>query len=251
MLIVLAVILPIFMPTGASYGLKVDSSGDQWTIHITGGSENAKDVTLRILDTRNGVTVYNSSVNALDGSIAAFYDINSNGKLDSGDGIALMGDSIITAGMKVQLLKGDKVLGTINSLSELSGGTVVTCLGLRTERTSNDDWLITITGGSQLATSVTIRVLDPITGVPLTTTLATPGQYSFVITPNVPNWGAAANTTCGIWNDNNGNGKIDAGDSILLYMLSGAHPNGKDLTGMKVQFMKGVDIIGAIGELPG
>jgi flagellin-like protein len=132
-----------------------------------------------------------------------------------------------------------------------SGGSVETQYGLRVERTSNNDWLITITGGSQIATTVTVQIVDPTTGAIVATTLANPGTYNFPISP-AGGWGAAAATYCGVWNNNNGaaNTKLDAGDSILFYMLSAAHTNGKDLSGMKVQFMKTGNIIGSIGELP-
>jgi flagellin-like protein len=127
-----------------------------------------------------------------------------------------------------------------------SGGSVETNLGLRVERTVNNDWLISVTGGSQNAANVVIQVVDPATGAIVTTTLAAPGSYNFAISP-VANWGA---TPTGVFNDNNVNNKIDAGDSILVYMLSGAHLNGKNLGGMKVQFLKGASIIGTLKELP-
>jgi len=127
-----------------------------------------------------------------------------------------------------------------------SGGSVETSLGLRAEKTVNGDWLVSVTGGTQAATVVTFQVIDPTTGAIVATTLAAPGNYNFAVMP-VANWGA---TACGVFNDNNGNSKIDAGDSILLYMLSAAHTNGKNLAGLKVQFLKNGNIIGTIKELP-
>jgi len=199
------------------------------------------------MDNRTGEIVYSSRVYKLVESIGFYVDSNYNRKLDTGDFVVLRGNSIIEAGMKIQLLIGGNILDIINSLPELNGGAR---LELQVERTSNADWLITITGGSEPAAFVIIKVMDPSTRVPLMTTLIEPAHYNFVITPSVPNWGATVNTTCGIWNDNNSNNNIDTGDTILLYMFSATHTNGKDLIGMKVQFEKYDAIIGIIAELP-
>jgi flagellin-like protein len=128
------------------------------------------------------------------------------------------------------------------------GGSVETNLGLRAEKTTTNDWLISVTGGAQAAVSVTMQVVDTATGAIVTTTLAAPGTYNFIISPST-NFGAVG-TPCGVFNDNNANNKVDAGDSILLYMLDAGHTNGKNIAGMKVQFLKSGNIIGTIQEMP-
>ena len=135
------------------------------------------------------------------------------------------------------------------------GGGVETTLGLRTEKNSDGDWLISVTGGSQGATSVTLQVLDPNTGAIVPTTL-TPlvTKYSYVLpitaAPNYIPSGAVVGAAVGAFNDNNNNNKIDAGDSMVLYNADAVtHLNGKNLAGMKVQFIKGESIVGIIKEL--
>jgi len=129
-----------------------------------------------------------------------------------------------------------------------NAGTVTTNLGLNAQKTPTSDWLVSVSGGSQAAANVRLQIIDPASGGVVTTTLPSPGTYSFIIgTP--ANWGAV--TVCGKFNDNNGNTKLDAGDSLLLYSATGALPaNGKDLSGMKLQLMVGSNIVGTIGTLP-
>jgi flagellin-like protein len=131
-----------------------------------------------------------------------------------------------------------------------SGGSVETNLGLRIEKVSNGDWLISVTGGSQVATAVTLQVLDPNTGAIVATTSAGPTTYNFAVFP-VANWGAGA-ASVGTFNNNNGGAtvKLDAGDTMVLYSALHAGVAGKDISGMKVQFLKGASIIGTIKEIP-
>ena len=132
-----------------------------------------------------------------------------------------------------------------------SGGSVETNLGLHADRTATGDWLITITGGSQPAASITFQVIDPGTGAPAPTTTVPANLYNWLLVFGVAphNW-LAGGTATGVFNDNNANNKIDAGDSILLYGITSGHANGKDLTALKVQFTKGDSIVGTIGSLP-
>jgi flagellin-like protein len=135
-----------------------------------------------------------------------------------------------------------------------SGGNVETNLGLRVERVSNGDWLISVTGGSQVASAVTLQVLDPNTGAVVATAAgATLASYNFAVFPltSADGWGALTHSV-GTLNNNNGGAtvKVDAGDTMVLFGATHAGENGKDLSGMKVQFLKGQSIIGTIGELP-
>ena len=129
------------------------------------------------------------------------------------------------------------------------GGGAENPVGLSAAKNSNADWLITVSsGGGQALTTVNIQVTDLTTGAIVATTLApvAPANYNFALAP-AANWGA---TPTGVYNDNNANNKIDAGDTILLYMLDAGHTNGKNLAGMKVQLLKGENSIGTIKELP-
>ncbi len=106
-----------------------------------------------------------------------------------------------------------------------SGGDVETNLGLRVDK-NGADWTISVITGSKPASDVTMQVINTATGAQV---------YTHVIgTVDALNF---------VFNDNNANTKVDAGDTILL----------KDLAadaGQKVQFLKGSSIIGTIKELP-
>jgi hypothetical protein len=134
-----------------------------------------------------------------------------------------------------------------------SGGNVETNLGLRIEKNSDGDWLISVTGGSQTATTVTMQVVDPNTGALVGTTLGGLTYNNALSAAAALNYigGAAAGSAWGAFNNNNANTKIDAGDTIVLYNADiVTHLNGKNIAGMKVQFLKGDSIIGTIKEIP-
>ena len=243
MIPIIAGILSVYKQPETAYGLRVENSNGDWMIIITSGSENAGNVTLRVTDVGAGAIVYSSRVNAMDGAIGGFYDINNNGKLDTGDHILLFVDSNVGEGMKVELLNGNSVLGTIKSLPRPSGGSE-NPVGLSVVKNSNGDWLISVTsGGGQNLAKVYIRVTNPTTGA----LVVLDASYYHALTPGVRTWGAVGNET-GVYNDNNGDDKIDARDSILLYN-AGNH-GGMNLAGMKLQLLKGENSIGTIEELP-
>jgi archaellum component FlaF (FlaF/FlaG flagellin family) len=104
---------------------------------------------------------------------------------------------------------------------------VETSLGLSTAKTSGGDWLISVTSGSATSSSVTVLVTDPNTGATIVSSRLT-----------------SINAADGTYNDNNGNNKVDAGDTVLLRNTASVNP------GMKVQFLKGESVIGTIRELP-
>lgn len=128
------------------------------------------------------------------------------------------------------------------------GGGAENPVGLSVAKNSAGDWLITVSsGGGQALTAVNIQITDPNSGAIVACTLAgPPATYNFALGP-AANWGA---TPVGVYNDNNGNSKIDAGDSILLYNLDAGHLDGKNLAGMKVQLLKGENSIGTVKEIP-
>jgi len=103
---------------------------------------------------------------------------------------------------------------------------VETTLGLRSERIQTGDWVIAVVVGSHDAADVTVMVLDTAGAVVLSTRLT------------------ALNATDGAYHDNNMNGDLDAGDTILL------KDTDKVDAGMKFQLLKGESIIGTIRQLP-
>jgi len=112
-----------------------------------------------------------------------------------------------------------------------SGGNVETTLGLRCEKVT-DGWLISITNGEKLASSVTLLETSPATGVTV---------YTHTV--------SVADANNFVWNNPGANTKLDAGDSILLRSTS-ATPAGSSVAGDKVQFLLGGTVIGTIKELP-
>jgi len=109
-----------------------------------------------------------------------------------------------------------------------SGGTVETQLGTRIEKTSSD-WIVSVTAGSNDApSSMYVQVVDANTGAKTVNARLTSGPTSDFQ-----------------YNDNNANGKIDAGDSILL---KGSSSNIK--SGYRFQLQKGESILAGPRELP-
>ena len=108
----------------------------------------------------------------------------------------------------------------------------MTAFGLRTEKASDTDWLVDITGGSQVSADITLVVINPSTGA---------STYSKSVSSLLP----ASNDPDATFNDNNKNNRLDAGDSLLL---KGA--GGHFLAGYKVQLLKGNMIVGIVNELP-
>ena len=125
------------------------------------------------------------------------------------------------------------------------GGGAENPVGLSVAKNSAGDWLITVSsGGGQALTTVNIQVTDPNTGAIFVGVAGT--SYNHALAP-AAQWGAGATLT-GLYNDNNGNSKIDAGDTIILYTLG--HNGGSVLAGMKAQLLKGENSIGTVKEIP-
>jgi hypothetical protein len=103
--------------------------------------------------------------------------------------------------------------------------------GLRIENTTDGNWLISVTSGAVSEDSVRMTITNMSTGEK---TVDKPVS-AFLPKKNNPD---------ALFNDSNGNNRIDAGDTILLKSSS---PNIK--TGYKVMFLKGENIIGVIGEI--
>jgi hypothetical protein len=103
-------------------GLRAESRGNgNWTISVTSGSKNAVDVRLQVIDPATGSARVSKMVYALlpkfDDPDGVYWDNNQNDKLDAGDTIQLKSSGgHVKAGDKVQLLKGDSVIGTIKEL---------------------------------------------------------------------------------------------------------------------------------------
>lgn len=112
------------------------------------------------------------------------------------------------------------------------GGEVETTLGLRVEPQGNGNWLVSVTSGTKTVSSVRLQVINPSTGQ------STVNKAMSYLAP-------AYNDPDASYNDNNVNGRLDAGDSILL-RSSGGHV----AAGYKVQLLVGGSVVGTIKELP-
>ena len=113
-----------------------------------------------------------------------------------------------------------------------TGGDVETSLGLRVEKTAGGDWIVSVTSGSKAVSSVRLQVINPSTGQ------TTVDKMAGSLAPTAADPDAT-------YNDNNGNGKLDAGDTFQL-RSSGGHI----AAGYKVQLLVGSSIVGTIKELP-
>jgi hypothetical protein len=214
---------------GGELGLKVTDSGQgAWVIDITRGSVRDNQASLRITDPSAGRVVYNASFLSLDSMSAIFRDDNDNGLLDDGDKIYLNQNGLVQAGMKVQVLRGDTVMGFVNKLPEPQN-TSNTRVGLRAEKTLSGDWLIYIvtSSGPIPVKDVTIKIINASTGAVV---------YKSRIDQ--------ITTVVGAFDDSNDNSKLDAGDLILIRDIDAID------SGMKVELVKASYIVGAIPALP-
>jgi len=114
----------------------------------------------------------------------------------------------------------------------VDGGHVETTMGLRVEKLQSGGWLVSVTSGSKTASGVTLQVINPSTGAP---------TLNKVVASLAPSY----NDSDARYNDNNGNNRLDAGDTIQL-KSSGGHI----YAGYKVQLLVGDSIVGTIKELP-
>lgn len=104
--------------------------------------------------------------------------------------------------------------------------------GLRVDPTSPGNWTINIAGGSYKASTVWLNIIKPSTG-------------ELTVNKIVSKLAPAQKDSDAIFNDQNANSKLDAGDTIILY-ASGGHI----IAGYKVQLIQDRNIIGTIKELP-
>ena len=205
-----------------------DLGHGSWLINITRGSVGEDDATLVISDPSTGATVYSGRVSDMYYQVGDYYDYNDNGMLDAGDTIYLSQTGIAQAGMKIQIKQRENVLGTISELPEPWSASGLS-LGLTVNKNAMGDWLISITSsqGALFAQYVTLRVSNAVTGV--------------LVLDNTLN---ELNATAAVFNDNNADGKLTAGDTVLLKDTSTVN------AGMKVQFLEGDVVIASIKELP-
>jgi hypothetical protein len=111
-------------------------------------------------------------------------------------------------------------------------GGIVTTIGLRVADRSAGNWTIEILSGRKDPRDLRLQVINPSTGA-----LA----LSKVVASLAPSY----NDSDARYNDNNGNNRLDAGDTIQL-KSSGGHIH----AGYKVQLLVGAAIVGTIKELP-
>ena len=118
------------------------------------------------------------------------------------------------------------------------GGGAENPVGLSVARNSSGNWLVSVSsGGGQSLNDVTLQVTDSNSGAKtISLRLATSG------TP-------ISNATAR-YNDNDGNVKINSGDSFLIYSFANPANGGFAYAGEKVQLLKGESVIGTIKELP-
>jgi hypothetical protein len=101
-------------PVGMS--VAKNSNGD-WLITISsGGGQKLADVIIVVTDPNTGASILRGNINALAAANGTYNDNNGDSKITSGDSILLKSGGPVVAGMKVQLLKGESVIGTIREL---------------------------------------------------------------------------------------------------------------------------------------
>jgi len=151
-------------------------------------------------------------------------------KQDSGKIIAIIVVVVVLLVVITVVIGG--VLVVFLQTVPTSGGDVETTLGLRVQKAGSGTWLVDVTAGSKAVSSVRLQVVDPSTG------LTTVSKMMSYLSPTY-------NDPDAIYNDNNQNNRLDAGDSIQL-KSSGGHI----AAGYKVQLLIGSSIVGTIRELP-
>lgn len=151
-------------------------------------------------------------------------------KTDPGKIIAIIVVVVVIAVVMTVVIAGFLVV--YMQTLPMSGGDVETTLGLRVESSGGGYWLVTVTAGSKAVSSVRLQVITPSTGQ------STVSKMVGYLAP-------AYNDPDATYIDNNGNSRLDAGDSIQL-KSSGGHI----AAGYKVQLLAGDSIIGMIKELP-
>jgi flagellin-like protein len=129
--VVLAGVLVVYLQTlpqgggGAEnpVGLSVQKNTvGNWLISVSsGGGQNLGDVSLSVTNAQTGVSVLSCKLNVIPVADGNYNDNDGNTKINSGDSFVLINNTAVppgvcVAGMKVQLLKGESVVGTIKEL---------------------------------------------------------------------------------------------------------------------------------------
>jgi len=124
--VVLAGVLVVYLQTlpqgggGAEnpVGLSVTkNTAGNWLISVSsGGGQNLADVSLSVTNANTGVSALSSKLNVIPAAAGVYNDNNGNSKIDSGDSILLNDTATVDPGMKLQLLKGESVIGTVKEL---------------------------------------------------------------------------------------------------------------------------------------
>jgi hypothetical protein len=104
-------------------GLRIENStGGDWLISIASGYVlSLKSVRMMIINSSTGEKTVDKPISALlpanNDPDAVFNDSSGNNHIDSGDTILLKGSSPnIKSGYKVQFLKGESIIGTIQEI---------------------------------------------------------------------------------------------------------------------------------------
>ena len=99
-------------------GLKTQRmQGGDWEIAVTsGGGQKASDIRLIVTDNSTGNLLFGAKLSAMNDSDGKFNDTNGNKRIDCGDTILLRDTEKVDPGMKVQLLMGENILGTVKEL---------------------------------------------------------------------------------------------------------------------------------------
>jgi len=126
--VVLAGVLVVYLQTlpqgggGAEnpVGLSVQkNSAGNWLVSVSsGGGQNTGDVTISVTNANTGASIFNAKLNTFSANFI-YNDNNIDSKVNSGDSILLNATAsggLCAAGYKVQLLKGESVIGTVKEL---------------------------------------------------------------------------------------------------------------------------------------
>ena len=106
-------------------------------------------------------------------------------------------------------------------------------VGLDLDEHSDGNWTVVVTSGSNANSNIRLLVLNNTTGC-------------LIISKALVNLTPSNNDPDVIYYDNNGNAKLDVGDSFLL-KTSG----GNIIPGCKILLIQGDNIVGMVKNLPG
>lgn len=99
-------------------GLQAEKFGNgDWLVMVmSGGGEKASELSIQVTNSSTGMVMLKAKLTLLNSTDGIFTDKNNNKKVDAGDTILLKDTAKLAPGMKVQLLKGESVLGTFKEL---------------------------------------------------------------------------------------------------------------------------------------